>query len=89
LNKDGRIGKNKSSNNQPKQQPASNHSLGDFLRVTSMTGEQARAQFPDREKFKTFASEKFDYISNGNMDRIHTELMGQGNGVNPPVGQRR
>jgi hypothetical protein len=74
---------------QTSQQPAPQHSLDEFLQVAGLTREQARAQYADRDAFMGFASGKFDYISGGNMKRIHGELMGTGNGANPQVGQRR
>lgn len=89
--------KNKNSNNQPRQpQPATQarpvtvpnvpqHSLNDFLRVSGLSREQARAQYADRDAFMDFASGQFDYISGGNMKRIHGELM---NGNFQKAGQR-
>ena len=88
--------KNKVSNNQKPapvynqntQQPQ--HTLDEFLSVTGMTREQARARYADRDAFMNFASGQFDYISGGNMRRIHGELMGQGNGqVKNPTNQPR
>ncbi len=61
--------------NAPQQANVPQHSLDEFLRVSGMTKEQARAKYADRDAFMGFASGKFDYISGGNMRRIHTELM--------------
>lgn len=71
--------------NAPQQQQASQHTLSDFLRVTGLTREQAQAQYADRNAFMDFASGQFDYISGGNMKRIHGELM---NGNFQKAGQR-
>ena len=83
---------NKGSNNQPRTQArpvtvpnTPQHSLDDFLRVSGLTREQARAQYADRDEFMNFASGQFDYISGGNMKRIHGELM---NGNFQKAGQR-
>ena len=64
----------------PQQQQAPQHTLDEFLKVTGMTKEQARAKYADRDAFMSFASGQFDYVSGGNMKRMHGELMnGQGN----------
>lgn len=63
----------------PQQQNAPQHSLDDFLRVAGMTREQAQVRFADRDAFMDFASGQFDYISGGNMKRIHGELTGSAN----------
>ena len=82
--KDYKGNQNKSSNNQPrpKNQPSQNpqHSLDEFLRVTGLTRQQAQAQYADRDAFMNFASGQFEYISGGNMRRMHGELM---NGSQP------
>ncbi len=86
INRDGKIGsgKNKSSNNKQRQQnqpsQTPQHSLDEFLRVTGLTREQARAKYADQQAFMGFASGQFDYISGGNMRRMHGELM---NGSQP------
>jgi|SRR6185369_2398323 len=69
------------------QQPVPQHSLDEFLQVSGLTKEQAKARFHDQDSFSQFASGKFSYISNGNMRRMYGELMGA-NGANPRVGQR-
>jgi len=78
INKDGRIGKNKGSNQRPAytqtdQQPQ--HTLDEFLAVTGMTRQQAQTQFKDRDQFMRVASGKFDYVSGGNLRRMYGELM--------------
>lgn len=91
INRDGRIGKSNNSsrkpandsqkpNNAPNPQNAPQHTLDEFLRVTGLTREQARAKYADRDAFMQFASGQFDYISGGNMRRLHVELM---NGSQP------
>jgi hypothetical protein len=90
LNGDGRIENTRSmpaSTHQKPQdghnnQPAPQHSLDEFLRVSGMSHDQARAKFADQQAFMGFASGKFDYISNGNMRRMYGELM-NGHKVNP------
>lgn len=72
----------------PQQAPTPQHSLDEFLKIAGMTKEQAKAKYPDRQKFMDFASGQFDYISNGNMRRMHEELMNANGHVNPQVGQR-
>lgn len=69
--------------------PTPQHSLDEFLKITGMTREQAKAKYADQQVFMNFASGQFDYISNGNMRRIHGELMGVNGHANPQVGQRR
>jgi hypothetical protein len=61
--------------NAPQQQNQPQHSLDEFLRVTGLSREQARAKYADRDAFMSFASGQFDYISGGNMRRMHGELM--------------
>jgi hypothetical protein len=75
--------KNKKHNPQPAfaqtvQQPQ--HSLDELVKVAGMGKDQLRRQYADRDAFMEFAAKKFDYISGGNMRRMHGELMGQGNG---------
>lgn len=72
------------------QVPAPQHSLDELLKISNMSKEQMRAKFGDRQQFMNFASEQFDYISNGNMRRLHDELIGvNGKHPNPQTGQRR
>lgn len=79
-------GSNKPANAHQKPQGASNqqnvpqHSLDEFLRVTGLTRQQAQAKYADRDAFMSFASGQFEYVSGGNMRRMHGELM---NGSQP------
>lgn len=73
----------------PQQQNQPQHSLDEFLRVSGLTKEQARAKYADQQEFMGFASNQFSYISGGNMRRMHAELMGQGSNNNHPANPQK